>query len=102
VKASQIKKYIININGASWQLGGCVVLVGRHLDKEINYTTLFLSIVLFVFAFGSTFSSTASAAIDSGGHYTYAPATASTNPNLVCGDHICHPGEVPKDLQNRK
>jgi len=72
--------------------------VGGHLDKKLNYATVFLSAALFVFAFGSTFSGTASAAIDNGGHYTYAPTTVITDPHLVCGDHICQPGEEPWDL----
>ena len=69
------------------------------MDKKTSNTMLFLSVALFVFALGTTFPGTASAAIDNGNHYTYAPATVSTNPDLVCGDHVCQPGEVPIDLQ---
>jgi hypothetical protein len=68
------------------------------MDKRINYAAIFLSVALFIFAFGSTFSGTASAAIDNGGQYTYAPATIITDPHLVCGDHMCQPGENPGDL----
>ena len=69
-----------------------------HIDKKINYATLFLSVALFVFAFGSSLSGTASAAIDNSGHYTYTDATAVTDPHLVCGDHMCQPREIPGDL----
>jgi hypothetical protein len=59
-----------------------------------NYKKLALAITIFVAAAGLSVASPAFAVQDNSAYHT--PATALTDPNLVCGNHPCGPGETPQ------
>jgi hypothetical protein len=57
-----------------------------------SYKKLFLSIAVFTIGLSSTFSGFAFAE-NQNGSYHHTPLTALTDPNVVCGNHLCAPGE---------
>ena len=58
-----------------------------------NYRKLALAVTLFAVSAGLSISSPAFALQDNG-DYAHTHATVLTDPNLVCGDHKCAPGET--------
>jgi hypothetical protein len=63
-----------------------------------SYKKLFLSIALFTIGLGSTFSGFAFADVQEGMPY-HSHVTTLTDPNLVCGNHLCAPGELAGNPQ---
>ncbi len=59
----------------------------------IDLKKLTLAIAIFVVSSGLSISIPAFA-LQETGDYSHTPATALTDPNLVCGDHRCAPGET--------
>jgi len=58
-----------------------------------NYKKLFLSMAVFAIGLGSTFSGFAFAD-DQNGMYSHSHKIALWDQGLVCGNHVCSPGEV--------
>ncbi len=68
------------------------ISVGRHLKTD--YKPLMLSMAIFATAAIVVLANPAFAY--QGGDYSHAISTRLTNPDLVCGNHLCGPGEMPQ------
>lgn len=62
----------------------------------IDPKKLTLAITIFVVSSGLSISSPAFA-LQETGDYLHTPATALTDPSLICGDHRCVSGETPHE-----
>lgn len=63
------------------------------MAKIANLTTLLLTLAVFAIGISSTFVGFAFADVQEGVAY-HSHVTTLTDPNLVCGNHLCTPGEL--------
>jgi F0F1-type ATP synthase membrane subunit a len=67
--------------------------VGR-MAKTTNYAALFFAVAMFAIVANQGLSGVAYAVmVHSSNPPT--PVTSSTDPYIVCGNHLCTPGEMP-------
>lgn len=86
----------MNTSGPLFHHTGNVRPVGGRMAKIVNYAALLFATAMFVVLSPSLAGSAYAYLGD--GHHTYITATVLTNPNLVCGNHICASGEMPQHL----
>ncbi|MFZ1075818.1 MAG: hypothetical protein WAN47_00120 [Nitrosotalea sp.] len=65
------------------------------MAKIVCYKLLLCAVAMFVIAIGPSLLTSAFALTVSNGYYSHSHVTALTDPNLVCGNQLCTPGEMP-------
>jgi hypothetical protein len=68
-------------------------VIGR-MAKTTNYATLFFAIAMFAIVANQSLSGVAYA-VNVYSSNSITPVTSLTDPNVVCGNHLCAPGEMP-------
>jgi hypothetical protein len=85
----------MNTSGLLFHHTGNVRSVGGRMAKIASYTALFFAMGMFAIVANLGFAGSAFAQ-DPNGLYSHSHITALWDPNLVCGNHICAPGEMPQ------
>ncbi len=87
----------MNTDGRSSHLTGSVRSVGGRMAKIASYRPLFFAMAMFAMVANLSFTGSAFAE-DPNGLYSHSHITALWDPNLVCGNHLCAPGEMPQHV----
>src|SRR5713226_7831639 len=85
----------MNTSGPLFHHTGNVRSAGGRMAKIANYAALFFAMAIFAITsanlLGPAFAWTVS-----NGSYSHEHVTNLTNPNAVCGNHLCASGEIPQ------
>jgi hypothetical protein len=65
-------------------------------QKNIRYTVLLSAVAMFAIILGPNLVGSAFAWTVSNGYYSHEHGTDLANPHVVCGNHLCAPGEMPR------
>jgi len=65
------------------------------MAKIVSYAALFFAMAMIAIVASPSFSGAAFGEIKEAKSYD-TPSTATTAPNVVCGNHLCAPGELPQ------
>ena len=90
------QKQNMNTDGLLFHHAGNVRPAGGRMAKIVDYTALLFVTAMFAIAASSSFAGSAFAE-DPNGLYSHSHVTALWDNGLVCGDHRCAPGEMPRN-----